>query len=82
VSAGTVADLVGYWVLWHLHGGFEGLRELGMSRSAIFRKTAMFRRVFGKHPDEMQFPGVTLDVAAYRSSAQAPAASGGDLENG
>jgi hypothetical protein len=40
VSASVVSDLVGFWVLWQLEGGFEGLRRLGMSRSSIFRKVA------------------------------------------
>jgi hypothetical protein len=74
-SAGTVADLVGFWVLWHLHGGFEGLRTLGMSRASVFRKVAAFRRVFGAHPDEYRFPGISLDVAAYRGSAAEDAES-------
>lgn len=70
VSANTVADLVGFWVVWHLHGGFEGLRELGMSRAAIYRKTAMFRKLFGAHPDEFQMPGVALDVGRYHSESK------------
>jgi len=65
VSAGTVSDVVGFWLLWHLHGGFEGLRELGMSRASIFRKVATFRKLFGVHPDEYQLPGVSLDLDAY-----------------
>ena len=70
VSASTVSDLVGFWVLWHLHGGFEGVQKLGMSRSSVFRKVAMFRRVFGSHPDEFEFPGVHLNVAEYFGVAQ------------
>lgn len=65
VSANAVADLVGFWVVWHLHGGFEGLQNLGMSRSSIYRKIAVFRKVFGQHPDEYRLPGVTLDVGEY-----------------
>jgi hypothetical protein len=65
VSANSVSDLVGFWMLWHLYGGFEGLQGLGMSRSSIFRKTALFRKLFGAHPDEFEFPGVTIDVEAY-----------------
>lgn len=63
VSASTVSDLVGFWVLWHTYGGFEGLLALGMSRSSIFRKVALFRRVFGAHPDEYSIPGITIDLA-------------------
>lgn len=65
LSAGAVSDLVGFWILWKLHGGFEGLRGLGMSRSSIYRKTALFRRVFGAHPDEYEFPGIEVDLKAY-----------------
>lgn len=65
VSASTVTDLAGFWLVWHLHGGFEGLRELGMSRAAIYRKTAMFRKLFGAHPDEYVLPGVQVDVETY-----------------
>lgn len=72
VSANTVSDLVGFWVLWHSYGGFEGLQGLGMSRSSIFRKVATFRRVFGAHPDEYNFPGITIDLEA------AGTAPGGD----
>jgi hypothetical protein len=68
VSANSVSDLVGFWVLWHLYGGFEGLQGLGMSRSSIFRKTAMFRKIFGAHPDEYQFPGIDISVEAYLSA--------------
>ena len=25
-------DLMGFWLAWHLEGGFEGLRQMGMSR--------------------------------------------------
>jgi hypothetical protein len=65
-GGGRVTEgLVGFWLVWHLEGGFEGVRKLGMSRSAIYRRIAMFRRVFGQHPDEFEMPGVTIDVAAY-----------------
>lgn len=65
VSANVVADLIGFWMAWQLQGGHSGLLELGMSRASIFRKVAMFRQVFGVHPDEFELPGVTIDVAAY-----------------
>src|SRR3954466_6639452 len=59
------ADLVGFWVMWHLEGGFEGLQGVGMSRASIFRRIKTFRRITGQHPDEFQFPGVTLDLKTY-----------------
>lgn len=66
-STGTVADLMGFWLLWQMEGGFEGLRGLGMSRASIFRKVSQFRKVTGTHPDEYQMPGVMLDREAYWS---------------
>jgi hypothetical protein len=59
-------DTVGFWLIWHLEGGFEGMRRLGMSRATIYRRIKMFRIAFGAHPDEFQMPGVTIDIAAYR----------------
>ncbi len=47
--------------MWHLEGGYEGLRRLGLSRSAIYRRINSFRTRFGEHPDVYKFPGVTLD---------------------
>ena len=58
-------DLTGFWLLWHLEGGFEGLLRLGMSRSSIYRRISLFRRIVGVHPDEYQMPGVTLDLKTY-----------------
>jgi hypothetical protein len=57
-------DLVGFWVLWHLCGGFEGLQRYGMHKSTIWRKVAKFRTVTGKHPDEFTFTGITIDRGA------------------
>jgi len=68
VGASAVADLIGFWVLWHLHGGFEGLQAMGMSRASIYRRISLFRKLFKVHPDEYQLPGVTLDIAEYRST--------------
>lgn len=55
-------DAMGFWMLWHLEGGFEGLQRMGMSRSGIYRRISTFRRVTGKHPDEFQMPGVAFDL--------------------
>ena len=62
-------DAMGFWMLWHLEGGFEGLQRLGMSRSGIYRRISTFRRITGQHPDEFTLPGVTLDVEAYLKGA-------------
>ena len=34
---------MGFWLVWHLEGGFEGLRGLGMSRASIYRRIKLFR---------------------------------------
>ncbi len=73
-----VEDLVGFWLIWHLEGGFEGLQRLGMSRSAIYRRVASFRRVFGAHPDEFMFPGVTIDLPAYLAAQRRSAPEAAD----
>src|SRR4051812_9017600 len=55
-------DLLGFWLTWQLHGGFEGMqRDLGMSRSAVYRRVSAFRRATGQHPDDFQLAGVTFN---------------------
>ena len=63
-------DLQGFWLVWHLEGGFEGLRRLGMSRASIYRRVKLFRATLGVHPDEYRLPGVTLDLDAYHRGAE------------
>ena len=65
IAAPMAVDLYGFWLCWHLEGGFEGLRRAGMSRSAIYRRLKLFRKHFGAHPDEFEMPGVSIDLAAY-----------------
>jgi hypothetical protein len=64
-AAPIVLDLLGFWLAWHLEGGFEGLQRIGMSRASVYRRISLFRKTMGVHPDEFQFPGVTLDLDAY-----------------
>lgn len=64
-----VEDLIGFWFLWHLYGGFEGLERWGYHRATIFRKVKRFRQVFGAHPDEWEFPGISVDPKAYWEAA-------------
>ena len=64
-GASVANDLMGFWLIWHTQGGFEGLRELGMSRATIYRKVKKFRQITGTHPDEFVLPGVTIDVRKY-----------------
>lgn len=65
-AAGSIVDLVGFWTVWHLEGGFEGLQRLGMSRASIYRRIKLFRIAFGAHPDEFEMPGIHLSVQEYR----------------
>ena len=65
-AAGSIVDLVGFWAVWHLEGGFEGLQRMGMSRASIYRRIKLFRVAFGAHPDEFVMPGIRLDLVAFR----------------
>lgn len=65
IALGRIQDLIGFWALWHLEGGGQGLERLGMSRATLYRKVAQFRESFGVHPDEFEFPGLTADPGAY-----------------
>ena len=65
VAAPMVVDLVGFWLVWHLEGGYEGLRRIGMSRASIYRRIKLFRTAYGVHPDEFELAGVRLDLAEY-----------------
>jgi hypothetical protein len=67
VAAPALMDLTGFWVMWHLRGGFEGLRATGLSRSSIYRRVSLFRTAMGVHPDEYEFPGISLDIEAYQA---------------
>lgn len=70
MARGATFDLLGFWVSWHMLGGYEGLQaQLGMSRSAVYRRITLFRKVFGAHPDEYRFPGITLDVETFVQEA-------------
>ena len=58
IARDRIADLIGFWVIWHLYGGFEGLERFGMHKSTIWRKVARFRQMTGQHPDEFKMPGI------------------------
>ena len=47
-------DLVGFYVLWHLYGGFDNLEEYGFHQATLYRKINRFRQAFGQHPDEFR----------------------------
>ena len=67
-SANKVTQLVGFWVMWHGQGGYQGLIDAGMAPTTVYRNVKWFRTVFGQHPDEFVFPGLTLDVSAWNGS--------------
>lgn len=73
IALGRIQDLVGFWALWHLEGGAQGLERLGMSRATLYRKIAQFRESFGVHPDEFRFPGLTADPEGYLAVFGLPA---------
>lgn len=78
-------DLVGFWVNWHVAGGFRRLEELGWSRATIFRKVRRFRDLYGSHPDTYRFDWINLDVfAAWKAQtiAQFLDDPGDDNEHG
>ena len=68
VAVPVMLDLMGFWLAWHLEGGFEGLQRMGMSRASIYRRISLFRRTMGVHPDEYKLAGVKLDIKAYQAS--------------
>jgi hypothetical protein len=70
-AAGSIVDLIGFWAMWHLEGGFEGLQKMGMSRASIYRRVKLFRVAFGAHPDEFVMPGVKVDLEDYRAGWEA-----------
>lgn len=57
IAGKLTADAVGFWLMWHLEGGFEGLQRLGMSRSDIYRRLNNFRRIFKGTPMSSNCPG-------------------------
>lgn len=65
-ASSSLVDLIGFWVMWRLCGGFEGVQKAtGMGRTSLYRRISMFRQVFGEHPDVYEFPGITVDPAEF-----------------
>jgi len=55
------SELIGFWVTWHMAGGFAALEAGGWHRATLFRKIRRFRTRYGAHPDEFMFPFIRLD---------------------
>lgn len=55
------AELIGFWVAWHMGGGFSALEEGGWHRATLFRKIRRFRTRYGAHPNEYVFPFIRFD---------------------
>lgn len=65
-AGGRVLDLLGFWLMWQISGGFEGTQKaLGISKSQMYRRVALFREAFGEHPDVCEFPGITVDPPVF-----------------
>ncbi|MHB1974402.1 MAG: hypothetical protein ACYCR4_08980 [Acidimicrobiales bacterium] len=69
IARSRTEELLGFWLLWHIHGGFDGLERWGMNRATIYRKVGRFRQAFGEHPDVFVMPGIALDIKAYWAGA-------------
>ena len=72
IAMALSGDLLGFWLSWHLNGGFEGLVESGMHPSTVWRKVKRFRTILGVHPDEFRVDGVSIDPAAFWDAARRP----------
>lgn len=72
IATSAVCDAVGFWTLWHMYGGFEGLEEMGMARTTIFRRVRIFRRIFGAHPDEWRFDGINIKPGVVSGGPRQP----------
>jgi len=65
-AGARLLDLFGFWLMWQACGGFEGTQKaLGISKSQMYRRIALFREAFGEHPDVCEFPGLTVNPAEF-----------------
>jgi hypothetical protein len=63
-GAKEYSELIGFWVAWHVAGGFDELENSGWHRATIFRKIKRFRDSYGAHPDEYEFSWLKIDLEA------------------
>ena len=61
-EAKEYSEMIGFWVVWHLAGGFSELERWGWHRATIYRKLKRFEKQFGSHPDKHDFEWITLDL--------------------
>lgn len=53
IASSTVQRLLGFWLMWHLYGGRQGLLAQGvMAESTLYRQIGEFRRLFGQDVSE------------------------------
>lgn len=65
-AGARLLDLIGFWLMWQLCGGFENTQKaLGISKSQMYRRIAQFREAFGEHPDVYKFEGIELNPAEF-----------------
>ena len=64
-AAREESEAIGFWVAWHLAGGFHQLEVAGWHRATIYRKLHRFRARYGAHPDQFVFPHIKLNHARY-----------------
>ena len=71
-ASNTVQRLLGFWVVWHLLGGFHGLKAAGWPEPTIYRNKAEFVKAFGT-----DVGGFMPEVigALVKEAARAPEAS-------
>lgn len=65
IAASTVTRLVGFWLMWHLMGGYEGMRALGWGKTATWKNRIQFREVFGVEVEDFM-PEQAAEVLAWR----------------
>ena len=75
-AAGSIVDLIGFWAVWHLEGGFEGLLRMGMSRASdLSADQAVPDRVRGA-------PGRVRDAGDHARCGRVPRLGLGGSEEG
>ncbi|MGE0881259.1 MAG: hypothetical protein AB7L13_12420 [Acidimicrobiia bacterium] len=71
--AALLSELIGFWVMWHVSGGFDRLEQAGWHRATIYRKVARFKDFFGVHPDDYEFGWLHVDAEqVWRDMALGP----------